>query len=53
MKIESIEDKDWSERDYQMESQLIVSDIQNMIDKLPEGCKVVFNLYAIEGPPAQ
>lgn len=49
MKIESIEDKDWSEPDYKMESQLIVSDIQSMIDKLPEGCKVVFNLYAIEG----
>ena len=26
-----------------------VEDIQNLIDKLPEGYKMVFNLYAIEG----
>ncbi|CAL2086642.1 RNA polymerase sigma-70 factor, ECF subfamily [Tenacibaculum sp. 190524A05c] len=26
-----------------------VEDIQNLIDKLPEGYKIVFNLYAIEG----
>lgn len=25
------------------------SDIQLMIDKLPEGCRIVFNLFAIEG----
>jgi RNA polymerase sigma-70 factor (ECF subfamily) len=32
-----------------MEGQLAVNDLQSMIDKLPEGCKVVFNLYAVEG----
>ena len=26
-----------------------VEDIQNLIDKLPEGYKIVFNLFAIEG----
>jgi RNA polymerase sigma-70 factor (ECF subfamily) len=26
-----------------------VDDIQNMIDNLPDGYKMVFNLYAIEG----
>ena len=28
---------------------LYKDDYQNMIDSLPEGCKIVFNLYAIEG----
>jgi RNA polymerase sigma-70 factor (ECF subfamily) len=28
---------------------LYQDDYQNMIDSLPEGCKIVFNLYAIEG----
>lgn len=29
--------------------QFYIEDIQNMIDQLPLGCKVVFNLYVIEG----
>lgn len=28
---------------------MIIQDIQLMIDLLPFGCKMVFNLYAIEG----
>ena len=28
---------------------LFAIDIQNMVDKLPVGCKMVFNLFAIEG----
>ena len=28
---------------------LLVDDIQAMIDRLPLGCKMVFNLFAIEG----
>lgn len=31
------------------DSQLLTDDIQGMIDILPDGCKMVFNLYAIEG----
>ena len=31
------------------DSQVLTYDIQKMIDHLPEGCKMVFNLYAIEG----
>jgi RNA polymerase sigma-70 factor (ECF subfamily) len=33
---------------YEMED-FSVDDIQNMIDNLPNGYKMVFNLYAIEG----
>lgn len=32
-----------------IESKLSVDDIQFLIDQLPEGCKMVFNLYVIEG----
>ena len=31
------------------DSHMIIQDIQLMIDLLPFGCKMVFNLYAIEG----
>jgi len=31
------------------DSSMIIKDIQSMIDLLPFGCKMVFNLYAIEG----
>ena len=33
---------------YEMEN-FSIDDIQHMIDNLPNGCKMVFNLYAIEG----
>jgi RNA polymerase sigma-70 factor (ECF subfamily) len=33
---------------YEME-EFSVDDIQNLIDQLPDGYKMVFNLYAIEG----
>ncbi|MFZ1705075.1 MAG: RNA polymerase sigma factor [Saprospiraceae bacterium] len=49
MRIESIEDHDASGLDQEMEGKMAVCDIQSLIDKLPEGCKVVFNLYAVEG----
>lgn len=32
-----------------IESQFSVADIQFLIDSLPDGYKIVFNLYAIEG----
>lgn len=32
-----------------IESKLSVDDIQFLIDQLPEGCKMIFNLYVIEG----
>ncbi len=31
------------------DSYLFTQDVQEMIDQLPHGCKMVFNLYAIEG----
>ena len=34
---------------HETDSALRTSDIQVMIDKLPEGCRIVFNLFAIEG----
>lgn len=37
------------ERHNNIESQLSVDDIQYLIDKLPDGYKMVFNLYVIEG----
>jgi RNA polymerase sigma-70 factor (ECF subfamily) len=33
----------------EIESDFNVADIQYMIDNLPDGCRMVFNLYAIEG----
>lgn len=32
-----------------IESDLSVEDIQLLIDNLPEGCRTIFNLYAVEG----
>lgn len=31
------------------DSHILTDDIQKMIDHLPDGCKMVFNLYAVEG----
>ena len=47
---QDIEDVTISENEsvYEMED-FSVDDIQNMIDNLPDGYKMVFNLYAIEG----
>lgn len=39
----------FEERFNNIESQFSVEDIQFLIDALPEGYKMVFNLYAIEG----
>lgn len=39
----------FEERFNNIESQFLVDDIQFFIDNLPEGYRVVFNLYAIEG----
>lgn len=43
--------EEWSDQstDDASDSQLMNEDIQAMIDELPAGCKMVFNLYAIEG----
>lgn len=49
MRIESIDDYDQSGVDFSMEGNMALQDIQILIDKLPEGCRVVFNLYAVEG----
>lgn len=35
--------------EHKTDGKLLTDDIQGMIDALPEGCKMVFNLYAVEG----
>jgi RNA polymerase sigma-70 factor (ECF subfamily) len=39
----------FEERHNTIESQFSVEDIQFLIDSLPEGYRLIFNLYAIEG----
>jgi RNA polymerase sigma-70 factor, ECF subfamily len=49
-KIHFIEEENYIKDSYNnIESQFSVEDIQFLIDNLPEGYKMVFNLYAIEG----
>ncbi len=49
-KVAFIEDENYLEESYNnIESQFSVDDIQFLIDSLPNGYKMVFNLYAIEG----
>lgn len=49
-KIKFIEDENFfEERFNNIESQLSVDDIQHLIDNLPDGYKMIFNLYCIEG----
>ena len=49
-KVAFIEDENYLEKSYNnIESQFSVDDIQLLIDNLPDGYKIVFNLYAIEG----
>lgn len=48
--VKFIEDESFVEDGYNsIESQLSLDDLQFLIDNLPEGYKVVFNLYVIEG----
>jgi RNA polymerase sigma-70 factor (ECF subfamily) len=49
-KVKFIEEEYYvEERHNYIESQFAVEDIQFLIDSLPEGYKMVFNLYCIEG----
>lgn len=49
-KISFTEDENYFEESFNnVESQFSVEDIQWLIDSLPDGYKIVFNLYAIEG----
>lgn len=49
-KVKFIEDETWFEESFNnIESQFSIEDIQFLIDNLPEGYKMVFNLYCIEG----
>lgn len=48
-KIKFSEPDDILVADHRTDHQLMTNDIQQMIDTLPEGCKMVFNLYAVEG----
>ena len=49
-KVKFLEDENFvEEKANNIESQFSVEDIQFLIDNLPDGYKMVFNLYAIEG----
>ena len=49
-KVSFIEDENYLEESFNnIESQFSVDDIQFLIDSLPDGYKIVFNLSAIEG----
>jgi RNA polymerase sigma-70 factor (ECF subfamily) len=49
-KVKFIDDEIYFEESFNtIESQFSVEDIQFLIDSLPDGYKMVFNLYAIEG----
>lgn len=49
-KLKYIEDETYMEEGFNnIESQFLIEDIQFLIDSLPDGYKMVFNLYAIEG----
>lgn len=49
-KVKYIEDETYFEESFNnIESQFSIDDIQFLIDSLPDGYKMVFNLYAIEG----
>ena len=49
-KVTFIEDETYFEESFNnIESKFSVEDIQTLIDNLPDGYKMVFNLYAIEG----
>lgn len=49
-KVKFVEDETYfEERHNNIESQFSVEDIQFLIDGLPDGYKMIFNLYAIEG----
>jgi len=49
-KVSFLEEENYSEDSFNnIESQFSVEDIQFLIDSLPNGYKIIFNLYAIEG----
>ena len=49
-KVSFLEDEFYAEDTFNnIESHFSVEDIQSLIDSLPDGYKMVFNLYAIEG----
>jgi RNA polymerase sigma-70 factor, ECF subfamily len=49
-KVSFLEDEYYVEDTFNnIESQFSVEDIQTLIDGLPDGYKIIFNLYAIEG----
>ena len=49
-KVMFIEDENYFEESFNtIESQFSVEDLQFLIDRLPDGYKIVFNLYCIEG----
>ena len=49
-KVSFLDEENYTENSFNnIESQFSVEDIQFLIDNLPDGYKMIFNLYAIEG----
>ena len=49
-KVSFLDEEKYSEESFNnIESLFSVEDIQFLIDSLPDGYKIIFNLYAIEG----
>ncbi|MES2544960.1 MAG: RNA polymerase sigma factor [Bacteroidota bacterium] len=49
-KINFIEDEYYTEESFNnIDSNLNVEEIQFLIDSLPDGCRMIFNLYVVEG----
>lgn len=49
-KVSFLEEESYSEESFNnIESQFSIEDIQFLIDNLPDGYRMIFNLYAIEG----
>jgi RNA polymerase sigma-70 factor, ECF subfamily len=49
-KVKFIDDEEYFEESFNnIESKFSVDDIQHLIDQLPDGYKMIFNLYCIEG----
>lgn len=49
-KVTYTEPEEWvAISDTRTDEGLIISDLQAMLDQLPDGCRTIFNLYAIDG----
>jgi RNA polymerase sigma-70 factor, ECF subfamily len=47
--ISPLDDREYDIADTDVEMEFDADQLQSMIDRLPEGCKIVFTMYAIDG----